>query len=747
MRVMTKRILLGVVLTLLPGHAAPAQAILPARPDSTVQASPNRPMVWVHSMTCFPLELKWLPGGYGGNAPLEQERGLERRMGAAWEATDIEDAKAAGIDGFSVDVFGGDDQEYLEQADRVGGFLIAPCIDLSGIPDDKKEAEAVRIIETNCKVSRGHPSAARVGDASVVFVYGTGMISPEGWGRVRAKLKADGFPSYFVAAVEAHGDLSVESKFPREAMLNYLPLFEAAYSFGSTGAWWNETTALVKDSGKVWAGGMMPGYNRETPNGGYADTRAMAAYREEWHRHLQTRPAWACISTWNDLVENTELLPDSDWNVTRSELTRWFSARFKGEKAPWAQPRLYVTTPKALYRDKTYPAEGLALNPLPRPVRVTTEVQDGTGRRVGKPVTAVVPPGRDGAATAIIRLSRFPAGRFLRARATLRDGSKVIASVLSAPILVLDEASQPGYRLTYYSVPAHRALGGRVRLALSDSPSGQARVTPPEGASIRFVEVLHNGDLARNFFARPPFVSPLPARDVDGQTVGETPWGFTVARVTDQGFRVGYSDPVYSAPVGDVSLWEHFGFDEGRGEAAHDTSIYGKTGHLQEAAWVTPGFGGAGACLRFDGDTSRVLLSGTKTPTGPMSLAMAVRPAKLGGFLYGDGGGLICEIRPDGTLNFSLLTKDGWRPVAGRTALKAGEWARLEFTNDGRTSRLSINGRLDAEAPSGPLNDSGNPMIGGNPYGGGAYAGDLDDFTLRALPRTSPKGKVTTPSP
>jgi len=237
----------------------------------------------------------------------------------------------------------------------------------------------------------------------------------------------------------------------------------------------------------------------------------------------------------------------------------------------------------------------------------------------------------------------------------------------------------------------------------------------------------------------------MPRRDGDGGTVGLTAWGFTVGRVTDAAFRVGYSDPVYTAPLGDVSLWEHFRFDEGAGGVARDSSIHGKVGRLQDTQWAAPGAGGAGSCLRFNGTTSRVLVGDTKTPTGPLSLTLTLRPAKLGGFLYGDGGGLICEIRQGGTLNFSLLTKEGWRPVAGKTPLKVGEWARLGFTNDGRVSRIYLNGRLDAEAPSGPLNDSGSPMIGGNPYGGDAYAGDMDDFTLRALPAPAESRRSSLP--
>ena len=701
-------------------------------------------MVWVHSMTCFPLDLKYVSTlgaeAYGVNYPLQQEFGLEQRTGRDWQATDIEAAKAAGVDGFAVDIFTGDAGNYLAAADKVGGFAIAPCLDLSGVPEEKIEAVALEVIERNCKQMAEHPSAARVASASgpafVFFTYGTGMMPPGSWRRVRDRLGQDGYKTYIVAAVEAGGDLGVMSTFPRETMASYLPIFEGGYSFGSTGPWWDRTAALLHEFRKGFGGGMMPGYYRL--NGGYRDAAGTSLYRAEWHRHLDTNTDWACISTWNDLAENTGLMPLADWSLTRSELTRWFSARFRKEASPFPSPRLYVTTPKAVYRKRHYTVEGLALNPLRVPLRVSTQLVDRAGKPFGASVSAIVAPGGDGAATVNLGLNSFPPGRFLRARATLARNGRTLSSVLSAPILVMDQDEQPPLPTMYFSVPARYALPGRVRFSLQGRPSGDANakacLSAPAGTHVRFAEVLQNTFLGKNFFDAPPFVAEVPRREGDGAIRGGTAWGFYFGRVTDDRLRVGYSDPVYVAPQGDVSVWESFSFDEGRGTTTRDASPWHKVPQLVGVEWISPGANGSGSALRLDGKNARISLSQYKTPLGPLSISMTVRPAKLGGFLYGDGGGLWAEIKLDGTVAFVVNTSDrGFVGAQGKTPLTPGQWTRLRFTNDGRASRIFVNDKLDAEVASGPLKDSGNPMIGGNPYGGGAFAGDVDDFELRAL--------------
>lgn len=258
-------------------------------------------------------------------------------------------------------------------------------------------------------------------------------------------------------------------------------------------------------------------------------------------------------------------MPNSDFNVTRSELTRWFAAKFRRQPPGWTQPKLYVTTPKTAYVGQKALVEGLALNPTARPVQVSVQLLDSQRRPFGRPQTATARPGEDGAAVIPLRLDAPPAGHFLRARATLRDGAKVLASVVSAPIAILDPVAQPGFVPLYYSVPAHKALPGAVKISLAGRPIGgrtaRASIVPPPRTQTQFSEVLFNGEILKNFLAEAPATLDVPrrrrsaVRTPDGTValpVGEiksgTEWGFYMARVTDAQYRVGYSDPVFVAP-------------------------------------------------------------------------------------------------------------------------------------------------------------------------------------------------------
>ncbi len=743
---------------LLPIALAAAPAVAQAG-----EVSLQKPLIWVHAMQVFPLEIKALlpywsknqrNGIYNGSLyPLLQEMGLQERVGRGWTAVDAASAKASGIDGFMVDVFTGDAGNYLAGADAVPGFHIAPCLDFSGVAAEKIESVAIDTIARNCAVNAQYPSSAQIrtpeGLKYLFFTYGTGMISPEGWVRVRAEIKRRGLKTFMVAAAESEGDLETGSQFPRERMAKFLPPFEAGYLFASAGRYWDDVIGLYHESGKPFFGGMMPGYYRV--NGGYKDAHATSSYRSEWHRHLRTALPWVCLSTWNDLAENTEVMPNSDWNFTRSDITRFFAAKLRREPTGWKAPRLYITTPKAVYRGEEFPVEGLALNTSSRTLEVSVQLLDADRKPFGKPLSARVEPGEDGAATLSPMLKSFPLKRFLRAHATLREipraGLKappqVLASVLSAPILVLDASEQPGVPRTYYSIPAHKSLSGEVKITLSGRPlagkTALASLNIPVQSKIRASEVLHNGAEVFNFLDATQRPVEVPRLEENGAIVGDFEWGFYMARVTDAKFRVGYSDPIYLAPPGDVSLWERFHFDEGSGAVVKDAFLYRKVGDLRDgAAFASPGVDGAGSCVRFDGKASWVDLRADKTPTGPLSIKFAVRPARLEGFLFADASGLWTEIDPrSGCLRFTRNTPGGFITVQGKTPLKVGEWARVEATYDGKMSRIFLNGALDGEVACPPGQPIGGQVLGKNPYGGGQFEGDMDDVEVRALPEAA----------
>lgn len=707
---------------------------------------PKKRMVWVHSMVCFPLELRWIypyhPEGYGADAPLLQELGLTKRTGMGWSATDLRLAKEAGVDGMAVDIFTSGCENYLKDADTVGGIVVAPCLDLSCEPVEKKEAAALSTIVRYCQYAARYPSAARVNDAFVIFTYGTEQLPPEAWGRIRVALAAQNLKTYWVYSCDTDGKLNRPKTFPRAAMERYLEPFEAAYCFGGepmAGQSREALLAFYAEKNKPFFGGMMAGYYRV--NGGYRDSRATAVYREAWEKKLQEPPAvnWACIATWNDYSEHTNIAPSTDWSFTRAELTRWYAARFRGEDLPWKDARLYLSTPKHIYRDgSAWVAEALALNGSDKPARLGIELVDGAGKPFGKPIAVDCQPRSLATAVIPLTVTDFPAGRFLRAKAKiLVDSSRVgVAACVSAPICVYDETSMPGIPVTYLSVAAHRSVRYPLSCKLEGSPLkdplAKATVNAHPDGFVKYLDLLHNGELVYRDHQSLTLERPVPKRTSAGQLVSGYAWGFFQARVVDQDLNVGYSDPVYVAPEGDLDRWERFPMDEGSGENIRDDSAYGKVGLLKNVEWVTPGFGGKGACLRFNGKNSVVDLRSCKTPDGPMTLRMAVRPvAGAGGFLFGDRSGQHIVMLPDGRVKYVRNTAQGFVSAVSKTKLMAGEWHQLAFDYDGGMGRILINGTLDAEAASGPNIPSGGHVLGYNPYGGGYFTGDIDELELR----------------
>lgn len=722
-------------------------------------------MAWAHAMITFPLDLEilkpWLPEGYEAvytSYPLDVRR---QWPGHFHEVPDVRSAKAAGLDGFAVDIFtqGNAADAYMNAADQEGGFHIAACL------DGGDEAANIEAVARYCDSARPHSSAAKVGEAFVIFTYDTPHLEPEAWARVRAELSRRGYKTWWMP------DLGVDYSATNAAMSarvsSYLPLFEGGYSFGSPGARWDELVELYRKAGKPFGGGMMPGYFRV--GGGFLDALATRTLRNEWKQHIRSRLPWSMVVTWNDLSENTEVMPSSDFNLTRPDITAWFSARFRGQRPPWNEPRLYITTPKSVYLNQAAPVEALVLNGSPKYLRARLQMLDSGGKPWGKPTESSVAPASDSDATLSLKLAAFPPGRFLRARATLLDGPKRLSSVISAPICIMDEEAQPGLPTLYHSIPAAQALGGRVSLKLDGTPragrSVLASVVAPPGVRAQFSEVLFNNEILKNFLDQPvtPLQVPMRTKNAiktpDGSIMqptgvikGGTPWGFYMARVTDGRYRVAYSDPVYVAPEGDLKLKEQYSFDEGMGSIARDASAFARAGEAQNVDWIRPGRGGNGAALSFNGHDSRLNPSIYGTPNGPLSIKVSVRPRRFGGLIYADAGGTWITTDSAGHVQWVRLggvDPHRWITAQSANTIPLGQWSDLECTWDGARLRIFISGRADGEAPCPPLFGSWRRAVGYNPFGTGSdyFEGEVDDLTIRSLQKTAEAKAAALPEP
>lgn len=698
------------------------------------QVSPEQKLVWGHAMITFPLDLDvlkpWIPEGYEGqyvSYPLDTRRNYAPGM---YHRPDVQSAKNAGLDGFSVDIFtdGAAADGYLAAADALGGFHIAACL------DGGNDEQIVKAITVYCERAAKHPSAAKVGEAFVIFTYGTSEAgSPERWKRLRAEIASKGYKTWWMP------DLGSD---PSKIESN-LPYFESGYSFVTPPQGLKAVADVYARKSKPFGGGMMPGYYRLA--GGFTDAKGTQTYRDLWKQHLAVQPPWVQISTWNDLAETTGIMPTSDFNLTRSEITAWFAARFRNEATPWKEPRLYITTPKTIYPGQKSHVEALVLNPLSEPVEVSVQLHDSAGKPFSAPVRTVVGPGQEG--EAVIQLdTALPEGRFFRARAALLGG-KDSPEVLSSPIVVLDRDAQQGFVPLYYSIPAHRSLHRDIRISLGGSPAKVSIVAPPD-IKAEFSEILFNNEILMNFLNQATTAIEVPRlrtktiRSPDGAVAypkgeikGGTPWGFYLARFTDVDYNVSYSDPAFVDPPGNLKLKEKYSFDEESGDVAKDSSSFQRAGEFQNLARIRPGLGDRGGAISFGGEDSRLNLVLGQTPPGPVSIKMAVRPRSYGGMFFCDAGGMWMNTTAEGAVQFVRLGPQGPVTQTSKVLIPLNQWSSLEFIWDAGKMKTFINGKAESETSCEPKFTSWRRVLGCNPFGSGSayYNGDIDDFEILSL--------------
>jgi gamma-glutamyltranspeptidase/glutathione hydrolase len=444
-------------------------------------------------------------------------------------------------------------------SDPNNNFMVAPCMQAS-------EAKTIALIKDYAVKATGRPSAARIGGKLVIYTYGARGMAPEAWGRIRTAVQQAGINVYIIADLGV--DASQHNFTVIPSMLTpYFQYVDASYIFeDSLHRIWDQLVPFLNSNNRQYAGGHMPGYDREylpgqpqncEPYCGFVDAVGTDLYRRLWDLQLAAGGLWQNVITWNDKLERTEIEASSNWNKTRADITAFYSAKLR--RLPYPRPRaeLYVTSPIHIKIGQSMRSEGMALNGSNEPVTVKTRLLDNNRQPVaGTQAEQVVMPGASGAAvTPDTAVNTMPAGRFFRTHAAIHaaDG-RLLQEVVSAPTVVYEASANPTpvLRRLYYSVPAYAVMPGAVNLSLSGSPvsstSATATVTPPAGTQVRFSEVIQNTRSVGNGFTRSPYTVgiPMPPRTTaGGQLTTAAANGFYVGRVIDEQERVGYSDPVF----------------------------------------------------------------------------------------------------------------------------------------------------------------------------------------------------------
>ena len=466
----------------------------------------------------------------------------------------LDQARAAGLTGMQIllleGVNSGDDfvSDWMTAADptwRDGarGFAVAACVQAT------TRSGADSLIREYAAAAEGRPSAARIDDALVVWVYDAPALSPDDWLACRRGLERDGIPVYIVAELRTAASQH-DNTFDAAAVDPYAGLFEAVWLFDDHDFMiLPDVARWAREHDTAFAGGILPGYNRETTNGGYVDARATELWRSQWQLQRDAGAGWATAVTWNDVVERTAVQPTTDWGTTRADLTAHYAAQFRGETPPTRDPVGYVTSPQFVLEGRNVLAEGLVINRGAEPVRVRVRVIARDERELASSDPVTVAAGEAGAAV-LDRGIEADAGSWVYAVVDVTDGTgRRLSSTRGAPVVVYapeDPAVPQPARRTYYSLASDRSAAFTDLMAPlpRDADARSLRLTARE--PVRSLEVLHNTWPAGLAVGQQDVAYEDPPQSiVGGQDVTTPAHGFTVARVVAQDGTIAYSTPVY----------------------------------------------------------------------------------------------------------------------------------------------------------------------------------------------------------
>jgi len=269
--------------------------------------------VFAHYMVCF--------ATYGQNLD-----GYKR---------EIQEAQAAGIDGFALNVGAWDDvQVYYKQrvelmyqaAEQLGtGFKLFFSVDF------EDPTNTVAMVEAYAK----RPNTFYYKNKIVLSSYGHNDVPTQGWTGVNwtnilGQLNKDGYPVFFIPYFFSY----YVHELPNYddgvgVMQKYSSILDGLFWYGAAGlpdqlAQCNSNyNAAVHSFGKPFMASVAPHYWGENQNGigrRYYDFSGGAGIVNEWQNILAIQPDWVEIVTWNDFNESSYLAPVDDPGVYFSEL-------------------------------------------------------------------------------------------------------------------------------------------------------------------------------------------------------------------------------------------------------------------------------------------------------------------------------------------------------------------------------------------------------------------------------------------
>lgn len=297
---------------------------------------------------------------YGG---LLRDRPLpvESSTDPDWELRNLErevrQAKAAGIDGFVVDLLSVSGRNWetsvklMQAAENVGGFTVVPMVDATAPFSDLSPAAAADKLATLYR----SPAAHRVGQDYLLSSFAAERKPVEWWRQVIAALQD-----------RHHIPISFQAVFLNAGEQNLTAFAPIADGFGNWGVRTSEDAKAKRDyaaqahrMGKTW---MEPAAPQDVRPRSYLYAEALntKAFRAMLFNAHITDADYIQLVTWNDYSEGTQVAPSRAHGSAFLSVVSYYATWFHTNKRPRLTTDTVVVTHRTQFTDAPVSHRGMS---------------------------------------------------------------------------------------------------------------------------------------------------------------------------------------------------------------------------------------------------------------------------------------------------------------------------------------------------------------------------------------------------
>ena len=246
----------------------------------------------------------------------------------------VDQAKGAGIDAFVLNWWGQGNQTEKNLKTLLGvaaekGFRVAVDFDINS-PFMKGTGSYADNLRHLHNVHMSHGAYLRYEGRPVLFFYNVSRLPVSTWRSLRDQVD----PGRRALWIAEGTDLAYQSVFDGHHLysITWPNRIAPARTLSS---WGDRVRKYNRQQGtaKLWVATVMPGYDdrKVRPGSGFARSRDGGDYyRQCWQAAIASKPNWIIINSFNEWPEGTYIEPSRAYGSLYLDLTREWSARFKG---------------------------------------------------------------------------------------------------------------------------------------------------------------------------------------------------------------------------------------------------------------------------------------------------------------------------------------------------------------------------------------------------------------------------------